>query len=102
MAKVYNLTEKMNFEDNPKIKIKNIELEVLADAKTVLTLVDISESTDDNFQATMKGYEVVFSEADRKKIDKLKLSAKDFILLVNTALNLAMGVDVDEKNEGEA
>lgn len=100
MSKVYNLTDKMNFEDNPKIKVKNTELEIIADAKTVLKLIDISDEAEDNFQATMKGYEVIFSEADRKKIDKMKLNAHDFTLLINTALQIAMGMNPDE-NEGE-
>ena len=100
MAKTYNLTEKMDFEENPKIVIKDTELEIKADAKTVLTLVSIAEESNDDFIATMKGYEVIFSEADRKKIDKLKLNAHDFSILVNSALAIAMGQDPDEEEQG--
>ena len=100
MAKVYDLTEKMNFEENPKIKVKNTEVEIIADAKTVLKLVDIADVAEDDFRATMKGYEVIFSEADKKKIDKLKLNAHDFTLFVNTALQIAMGLNPDD-TEGE-
>ena len=66
MAKVYNLTEKMNFEENPKIQVKDVELEIIADAKTVLKLVDIHDTAKDDFDATIKGYEIIFSEADKK------------------------------------
>ena len=35
MAKVIDITEKLDFEGNPKIKVKEIEIEVNADAAYV-------------------------------------------------------------------
>ena len=39
MSKVIDITEKLNFEENPKLKIKDAEIEVNTDATTVLTLM---------------------------------------------------------------
>ena len=36
MAKVLDITEKLSFEGNPRLKIKGRELEVNADAPTML------------------------------------------------------------------
>ena len=98
--KKYNLTDKMSFNVNPKIIIKDTELTVKADAKTMLKLVEISENAKDDFAATMKGYELIFSKKDREKIEALELSASDFALLIQTAVTIAAGMDPDEK-QGE-
>ena len=41
MGKVVDITEKLGFEENPKLKVKDVELEVNADAKTVLQIMGI-------------------------------------------------------------
>ena len=98
--KKYNLTDKMSFNVNPTIVINDTELTVKSDAKTMLKLVELSENAKDDYTATIKGYELIFSEEDRAKIDKLELSASDFVLLIQTAVALASGQDPDEK-QGE-
>ena len=94
--KRYNLTDKLSFNTSPTIQIKDTVLTVKADAKTMLKLVELSENAKDDFSATMQGYELIFSEEDRKKIDELELSAGDFVLLIQTAISLAAGSDPDE------
>ena len=39
MAKVVDITEKLSFDENPVLKIKDIEVEVNADAKTMLGIM---------------------------------------------------------------
>ena len=41
MAKVVNITEKLEFESNPIIEIGTLEVEVKADAETMLRLMGI-------------------------------------------------------------
>ena len=92
MAKIVDITEKLSFEENPKIKIKNITCEVNSDAPTMLKLMQIigdGESVSPN--DVVKMYELIFPEKDREKIDKLKLQFTDFQTLVMSAMSLVTG-----------
>lgn len=95
MAKVVDITEKLSFEENPKIKIKNITCEVNTDATTVLKLMQLigdGEAVNPNDIVNM--YELIFSETERKKIEKLKLQFNDFETLVMAAIGMATGNEV--------
>ena len=92
MAKIIDITDKLAFEDNPKLVIKGKELEVNADATTVLKIMGIL-GDGENVQPNdvVKMYELIFGEADRKKIDKMKLQCLDFQTLVFSAIGLITG-----------
>lgn len=45
MAKVVNITEKLEFESNPIMEIGTLEVEVKADAETMLRLMGILQKT---------------------------------------------------------
>ena len=42
MGKVIDITEKLSFEDNPKLKVKGKVFEVNADASTMLKVMQLS------------------------------------------------------------
>ena len=92
MAKIIDITDKLAFEDNQKLVIKGKELEVNADATTVLKIMGIL-GDGENVQPNdvVKMYELIFGEADRKKIDKMKLQFLDFQTLVFSAIGLITG-----------
>ena len=95
MGKVIDITEKLNFEESPKIKIKDIEIEVNSDARTVLQIMQlIGDGKDITPKDINSMYELIFNEAERKKIDKIKLQFKDFQSLIMAAINVVTG---DEK-----
>lgn len=93
MAKIIDITEKLNFEEKPKIKIKNQTLEVNDSATSALQLMGILSEADGNpTTLQLKNmYELIFSEADRKKIDKLRLNTSDWSTLIESAINLIVG-----------
>lgn len=91
MSKVIDITDRLTFEGNPKLKIKNEEIEVNADAPSVLKIMGVMKDDGDS----MKAYEILFSEKDRKKIEKMKLSFKDLTKVIEAAMNLATGEDDD-------
>ena len=91
MAKVIDITEKLNFDENPRIKIKSVEIEVNADASTVLKIMQSSGKPEKESIPEM--YELLFSLEDRKKIDKLKLKFKDFTALIETAMDSVVGAN---------
>ena len=98
MAKTIDITDKLAFDENPKLVVKGKELEVNADATTVLKIMGIL-GDGDNVQPSdvVKMYELIFSDTDRKKIDKMKLQFSDFQTLVFSAISLITG----EEESGE-
>ncbi|WP_418430883.1 hypothetical protein [Blautia sp.] len=98
MGKIVDITDKLEFEENPKLVNKGMELEVNADAATVLKIMGIlGEDSNVKPGDIVRMYELIFSDADRRKIDKLKLQFTDFQTLVFSAINLITG----EEESGE-
>lgn len=93
MAKIIDITEQLNFEDNPVLKIKDVEIAVDSSASTMLKMMEIigNGSEDANPKKLLEMYELLFSEEDRKKIDELKLNAKNLTVLIQCAMELVMG-----------
>lgn len=93
MAKVINITEQLNFEDKPKLKIKNITIEVDDSATNALKLMEIMSNVGENptINDLNSMYHSMFSESDRAKIDKLSLNINDFSVLIHAAISLIIG-----------
>lgn len=101
MGKVVNITDKLEFNENPVMEIENIKVEVNADAETVLRLMGVFANSSE-VQAVGEALDLIFSPEDVEKITKLerkgkKLSAKSLMTIVEEAMNMIMG----ESEEGE-
>ncbi len=92
MAKIVDITDKLSFDENPKIKIKDVEVTVNADAETVLKIMG-AFSNEKEVQASLEAYNLLFSERDRKKLAGLKLPAKALMTLIQEAMSIALGED---------
>lgn len=98
MAKIIDITEKLDFDGNPKINIKNTEIEVNSDATTMLKIMGLlGERENPGPKEVLDMYELMFSAKERSKVEKLKLNFKDFETLVYTAISLVSG----ENSQGE-
>lgn len=92
MGKIVDITDKLSFDENPKLKIKNTEVEVNSDAATMLKLMQLIGNGDNvTPNDVVKMYDLIFAESERKKIDKLKLQFNDFQAIVMAAMNLVIG-----------
>lgn len=92
MSKVIDITDKLDFGGNPRIKIKDIEYEVNADASAMLKIMGIlTEKKEPGPEEVLKMYDLLFSDSERKKIEKLKLSFKDFQTFIFSAISLITG-----------
>ena len=93
MGKIIDITEQLNFESKPKIKIKNVTIEVDDSAPTALKRMEVMSGVDgDPTVSQMKSlYEIIFSEQDRAKIDKLSLNIKSWMALIRESINLILG-----------
>ncbi len=94
MAKVIDITDRLDFDGNPYIRVRDVEVEVNADASTMLKVMGVlSRGEGTGTKEVLDMYELMFSGEERKKIDAMKLSFKDFTKLVYAAISLVNGED---------
>lgn len=91
MGKVVDITEKLTFDENPKLLIKGKELEVKADAPTVLKVMGLLDSDSPNTKEIIKAYELILPEKSRKELDSMNLSFGDLIIVIREAIQLIIG-----------
>lgn len=99
MSKIIDITDKLNFEENPKIKVKDVELEINASAENMVKVMALA-SDDSNVKNIVEMCNFIFTKSSKKKLDSLKLNFQDFTSVVNIALDVAVGND-EEENVGE-
>lgn len=91
MGKVVDITEKLTFDENPKLRIRGKELEVRADAPTVLKVMGLMDSDAPGAKEIMKAYELILPEKSRKELDSMNLSFGDLIIVIQEAIQLIIG-----------
>lgn len=91
MGKVVDITEKLTFDENPKLLIKGKELEVKADAPTVLKVMSLMDSDAPGAKEIIKAYELILPEKSRKELDSMNLSFGDLIIVIQEAIQLIIG-----------
>lgn len=97
---IYNMTEKLKFDSDPVLTIKDTELTIKSEAETVLQLLDIV-SAKGELAAARACMELLLSPDDQKKLKALHLSTRDYVEVMSTAMSLALGEDPDEDIQGE-
>lgn len=99
MSRRVDITEKLSFDEKPCLVIKGKELEVNADAPTMLKVMGIMSNDDPGTGEIIDAYELVFPQSSRDVIEKeFKLSFSDLIIVVQEAFNLVLG---DDNKPGE-
>lgn len=98
MSKVVDITDKLSFDTNPVLKVKEESIEVQSDAETMLKIMGLFGEGKSEVEAAVEAAKLIFSEKDQKKIAKMGLQMKDYMVLIQEAMNLAMG---KEENGGE-
>ena len=91
MAKIVDITDQLSFDGNPKLVIKGKELEVNADAPTMLKVMGLLRNDDPGVQEVLDAYDMMFQEKTRNEIDKMKLSFRDLMIVVQEAVSLITG-----------
>lgn len=97
MAKVINISDKLEFESNPIMQIGTLEVEVNADAETVLRLMGVLSGKGE-LEAVNEAMSLIFNQEDVKAICALKkggkkLSARSLMTIIQEAMNLVLGED---------
>lgn len=99
MSKVLDITDKLSFEDNPKIRIKDVELEIDASAENLLKVMAYASDSPTVNDIT-KMCDLIFTKESKKDLDSLKLNFSDYSNVVMMAIGLASG-NSEEENSGE-
>lgn len=90
MGRIVDITEKLKFEQNPVLKIGDVEMEVNADAKTMLEIMGLFKSKSE-VEAALAAMEKLFSKEEQKKLEGLNLSFRDYMTVISEAMNLIQG-----------
>lgn len=101
MAKKIDISDKLNFDENPVIVVEGVELEVNSDAETMLRIMGAFEDKDE-IKAINKAVTLLFGEEGREKLYSVrregrKLSLGDFSTIVSIAVDAVMGTAGGEK-----
>ncbi len=99
MSKIIDITNKLNFKEKPKFKIKDIEVEANSDAVTMLKVAAIY--TDGNIKVSdvLVVYNLLFDEENQKKIESLKLDMNDFSTAITEIASGLLGGGEDDEGE---
>ena len=74
MSKLIDITDKLNFEEKPSVRVKNVDLAINNDAVSILKLAAIFEDGNSKNKDVIKMYHLLFDESEREKIEKLHLN----------------------------
>lgn len=96
MAKIVDITDKLSFDENPKLTINGRQYEVNADAETVLKVMNAVGSGDDT--KVVGALSLMFKPKDLEAITRIKrngkkLSGKALMTILQTTMGLVMGED---------
>ena len=99
MGKSFDITDKLNFEEKPKLVIKDVEIEVDNSAMAMLKIMNIFSEKEEN-EAISDAIGIMFDEKNRKKLEGLKLNFKDFMTVIEAAMDIIKG-EGEEDSQGE-
>lgn len=99
MSKLIDITDKLNFEEKPSVRVKNVDLAINNDAVSMLKVAALFEDGNGKSKDVIEMYHLLFDESEREKIEKLQLNIHDFSTLISESAKIATG---DLTDEGEA
>lgn len=98
MSKLIDITDKLNFEEKPSVRVKNVDLAINNDAVSMLKVAALFEDGNGKSKDVIEMYHLLFDESEREKIEKLQLNMHDFNVLISESAKIATG---DLTDEGE-
>lgn len=97
MSRIIDITDKLNFDEKPKLKIKDKEIEVNDRAITMLKVLPKFENPTN--KDLLEIFKLMFDEKAQKEIEEMKFNFDDFEQVIASAIELVLGASDDE---GEA
>ena len=102
MSKIIDITDKLAFDEKPRMMVKGKELEINTEAENMIKIMAIA-SEDVSGTQVVQMCELILTNESKERLKELQLSFKDYMTVVNAAVQIASGsYGEDEKNkEGE-
>ena len=89
--KVLDITDKLKTQEQPVLKVKDVELTVNDDAVTLLTVMELMESDEPTSLDILQAAKTIFGEDGFEKLAGLKLNLGNFMEVVTAAMELVTG-----------
>ncbi|MBK6089632.1 hypothetical protein [Ruminococcus difficilis] len=97
MARVVDITDKLNFEEKPRLRIHGVEIEVNNKATDVLEITPTLKKKEDiTTEDIYHLFDVLFSKEEQEKVKQLELNLEDFGTFIIEAANLISATGDDE------
>lgn len=97
MSKIVDITDKLNFEESPSIKIKDRIIRINDDAASVVKLMGkIGDGTNMSLEVISESSEILFGEEGVLTLSELRLGFSDYVKVVEAAVGLVVGDDEGE------
>lgn len=96
MSKVLDITDKLNFEQKPVIKIKDTEIEVNNDAISFIKVAALFDGKDIKPADMLTAIDLLFDDDSKAKVTNLHLSFDSLAKVIQTATSLVAKEDVGE------
>lgn len=98
MGKVIDITNKLEFSENPKIKIMDKEFELNASAGNVLKIMGMIGDGDPGAKESVEVMGMIFGKDGLEELTQIekdgrKLSTKDLTQVMNLAVDIVMGTE---------
>lgn len=95
--RILDITEKLNFKEKPKLKIKGIELTVNNEAVAILSIIPkVDKPKFEDFDIIAK---TLFDEENLAKLETLHLDINDYMKVLISAISLVTNSDSDDAGE---
>lgn len=92
MAKVYDITDKLSFDEEPVIVIKGKRIEVNNEASSVLEMFSKMGNKDELDADTINEMtDLLFTKQGKKVLNSLGLNMDDYSKVIDFATDLVMG-----------
>lgn len=97
MARVVDITDKLKFEEKPKLRVKGVEIEVNNKATDVLEITPVLQKKDNiTTEDIYHLFDVLLSKEEQEKINSFELDIEDFSTFIIEAANLISATGDDE------
>lgn len=102
MSKIIDITNKLNFEEKPIIKVKDTEIAANNEATTILKIIALLDENggEPTVNDILTIFNLLFDKENRKKIESLNLSFKDLTTFVFESAQVVIN-DGEVPDEGE-
>lgn len=93
MAKIVDITDKLNFEEKPQITVKGEIFTVNNEAETILKIIPLAD--EGSAKSLAKIAPMLLNDEDYAKLSALKLDLNDFGTFIKEAVQLATGAEAE-------